>query len=244
MSGGDRLVAVYLTLKYYKGDSPAFFSRMSKNRRLLRFESLLRNSTNLPYDTIKKYVPMLIELGVCCFSDDGDFYMVGNDNLKVMFRSQKMIPIALGKNMIETSYNSYMVRIHSSSLKQAKSIVYKQNKSVLLLQKDNPSNLADFKAARKLSKRFPDGIEVTDEIVLSNEGFARLKNSERGYKAIGGYWKSRLKKLKLINTKRRGELISKCELESFLSFRKSLPREYIYQQGYIYRELPSKLIIL
>jgi hypothetical protein len=106
--GGDKLIAVYVILKTSRNGEIKYYSHKSKNNKFVGGFSLLRSKTNLTLHSIKKYVPILIDMGLCFIDKNGDFVMIGNEKIKDLYNSRKLVPINIGVNLSETSLYSFM----------------------------------------------------------------------------------------------------------------------------------------
>ena len=242
---GDKLIAVYSILKTNFDNNGKYYSFTSKNNKKVSGYSILRAKTNLTLHTLKKYVPILIKLELCFFDLNNDFVLVGNDKLKTIFNSKKLVPIKIDKNLIHTAYNVYFVRLHSNERKQKKAIEKKYNQRELLKLKDNPKSLKQLKAIRRLEKKDDKKGFFTDKCVLSIKGFCYLKFTEEN-KLKGNYWKKKLIDKKLVSTKRRFEVIKKMSYKEFLNSKSNcqFKRNLKYVNGCMVLELVSELTIL
>lgn len=243
---GDKLIAVYSILKKKSEHHSKYYSFVSKNNKKVSGYSLLRNKTNISLHTLNKYVPLLIELGICFFDVNGNFILLGTDKLKENFKSKKILPIVLEKNVIKTAYNSYYVRIHSSAKKQEKQIEKKHIQRELLKRKDNPRSLKELRQIKKILKKGKlDGYFI-DKCVLSVNGFSFLKSNEDNNKSKGSYWKSKMLKLKLISTKRRFETINKMSFNEYKNLKNNsvFKNNVKFLNGLVVKELVSELNVL
>lgn len=238
---GDKLIAVYSILKTTTQGNGRFYSYKSKNNKIVSNYALLRKHTNISLVTLKKYIPILIELKLCFFNTSGDFILIGNEKTKQKFNSKKLVPIAIGKNIITTAYNVYFVRVHSSEQKQNKAIEKKRNQSELLKRADNPRSLKELKAVRKIQKNRKEKGFFIEKCVLNINSYCFLKCNEEK-KSKGSYWKQKLINKKLIQTKRRFELIKKMEYKEFKQLKANcnLNRSIVYYNGFLAKELVSE----
>lgn len=241
----DRLIAMYSILKQsrLKGETK-YQAFTSRNNKVVSGYSLLRNKTNMSLVTLKKYIPALINLNLCYFDKKGDFIVIGNDKLKATY-NDKIIPILIGKNIIETALNVFYVRLHASEKNQIKRIKIKTNQSELLKQIENPTNTELYKKAKSFVKRNGNEIKLIDKCVLSIKGYAGLKK-DSSCKGLGNYWKRRLKSKKLIKTKRRFDIIQEMDFKEFqiLKSSKQISGKYIYYDGYLVEELASEFSVI
>lgn len=237
---GDSLLAVYTVLRANKNSQIKYYSYTAKNNKFIGGYSLLRKQTNLSLSVLKKYVPVLIEMGLCFFDRNGDFVLLGGEKLKELYNSYKLVPITLGNTLTKTKYNCYSIRVMSSERQQKRMIDKKKHRSELLLQSQNPKNLKQLKAAKRVKDK---NIEITDKAILSNQGFAYLKDNTQNNKSKGHYWKSRLVSNGIIKSSRRFEIIQKMSYNEYCIIKKyhGIPPNYTYIRGGMAKELPATL---
>lgn len=238
--GGDKLLAVFCTLKAYRGKSDKYYAFKSRNHKSIGGYSLLRSKTNLSLSVIQKYVPMLINMGLCSIDSSGNVSIAGNDKLKSKFNN-KLVPIRIGKNFIDTSYNTISVRLSSEERQQRIQIGIKTHRRDLLLQLNDPKTAAAYKEAKRVVDKYGSSISVTECVVMSNAGFAALKDGTQNNKHKGAYWKKKLKQKGLISTKRRFKRVMKASFEEYKQYRvfSNCPQNTKYSYGYIVEELVS-----
>jgi hypothetical protein len=241
----DKLISVYATLKVNADKHSKYYAFTSKNNKTVTNYSLLRNKTNISLITLKKYIPILIELELCFFEENGDFVMLGKNNIDNIKKTKKLVPIQIGKNIINTAYNVYFVRLHSTELKQNKAIEKKHNQRELLKRKDNPRSLKELKLIKKLERKTSSDSFDIDKSVLSILSYSFLKcNEEKKHK--GCYWKNKMIKKNLIVTKRRFKIIDKISFTGYVNFKKfsdnkDLTKKLVYINGYLCEELVSEI---
>lgn len=240
--GGDKLISVYSILKTSRNGEIKYYSFQSRNNKIVSGYSLLRNKTNLTLHSLKKYVPLLIELNLCWFDNNGDFILLGNEKTKSLFRKndKKLVPIKIGKNLTHTAYNVLSVRFHSSESKQLKQIEKKHIQRELLSRKDDPRSLKELKQIRKILKYDKPDSYFIDKCVLSTTSYAYIKDCSDS-KSKGAYWKNVLKQKNIITTSRRFEEIKKMSLKEFLKLKSSykMPKILVYRNGHLVKELVS-----
>ncbi|MBC7525228.1 MAG: hypothetical protein H7239_12415 [Flavobacterium sp.] len=239
--GGDKLIATYSVLKQSRNKEKQYFSFTSKNNKKVSGYSLLRNKTNISLHTLKKYIPTLINAGLCSFNDIGDFILLGNSKTKELYSSHKLVPIIIGKNLVHTAYNSMAVRLYSSEAKQLRQIEIKRNQSELLKRKDNPRSLKELKAIRKILKNENRNDFFIDKSVLSLQSYAYIKDNSNS-KAKGYYWKNKLKQKNIIVSKRRFNNIKQMTLKEFLFLKSNskIPKLFLYRSGWLVEEIVSE----
>ena len=235
--GGDRLIAVYAILKTSRNGEIKYYSYTAKNNKFISGYSLLRAKTNLTLHSIEKYVPTLIDMGLCFIDKNGDFVLVGNQKLKKQYNN-KLLPIKIGVNLTDTAYNSLAVRVFSMEKTQKTQIEKKQTRSEIIAY-----------GSKRLSKyyenKFGDNLEVNEKIVLSLQGFGDLKHSEdnklRDIKSSGAYYKKKLREKGFIKTKREFKKIQKTTYSEYLQLKKYfyLSNKITYKNGWLVEELIS-----
>ncbi len=240
--GGDKLISTFAILKTSR-ESDKFYAYTSRNKKFVGGFSLLRAKTNLTLHTIKKYVPTLIEMGLVNIESSGDVYVMGGEKIKTLYSSRKLVPILIGKNLNDTTDNSFSVRLFSAKTQQEREIIKKQNRSELLKQALNPTNPKLYrKAIKLLNKLNGEGITIVDAVVLSNQGYALLKNSVFNNKPMGGYWKRKLIKKGNIKSKRRFKRLEKMSYSTYLDYISFYPsRKLVYKNGFLCEEIVSTL---
>lgn len=219
--GGDRLIAVYSILKSSRNGEIKYYSYKAKNNKFIGGYSLLRAKTNLTLHCIETYVSILIEMGLCYIHSNGDFVVLGGEKIKELYNCKKLVPILIGKNMTDTSYNVMSVRIHSAQKQQEREIKLKQNRSELLKQASNPTNFKLHKKALKAVKKYGKEITVLDKTVLSNQGYAYLKDGSTDNKSKGAYWKKKLKENGIVKTRRRFTLLGEISYSEYSQLKSS-----------------------
>ena len=240
--GGDKLIAVYAILKTSRDGEVKYYSYTSKNNKFVGGFSLLRSKTNLTLHSIKKYVPVLIDMGLCFIDKNEDFVMLGNEKTKSVYKSKKLVPITVGKNITKTVLFSFAVRSFSAEKKQKTEINKKLTRSEIISQGANPKNLKALKKAKRLHGEVTD---LNEKTVLSLQGFGVLKHSKKNeiknIKSTGSYWKRKLKNANIIKTKREFKKIDKITFSEYLTLKKygDLKNRHTYKNGYLVEETIS-----
>lgn len=237
---GDKLIAVYSILKTSRNGDIKYYSYKSKNNKIVSGFSLLRAKTCLSLSVIEKYVPILIEKGLCFIDKNGDFVMLGNEKTKELYNSYKIVPVKIGKNFNETATFVVSVRIHAAKKQQDIMISKKKYRSEIIFQGNNPKSLKDLKKAKRFYKLYGNE-EFTDNTILSNQGFCELKSGERDNKSKGQYWKSKLIKNGLVKSKRRFNSIQPMPYSVYRLMKKhgDFKNNYKYINGQLCEEIIS-----
>lgn len=238
--GGDKLLAVYATLKVNSARS-RYYNYIAKNNRKVSGYGLLRAKTNISLSTLKNYIPYLVELGLCEFTDKG-FSMLGSNRLK-LDHNDKMVPLVVSGKITDTSYNMMSVRFHSLTRQQERQIIKKQRLSELKSQARYSSKaFKKFKKAEK-SGRYENFLH-TEYVCLSNEGYAKIKDGEKDNKSRGEYWKRVAVQKGLVSSERVLEKIQRMSyseytiLKSFSDFDYSLT----YYRGFLCKNRVSTIL--
>ena len=243
--GGDKLVAVYAILKTSRNGEVKYYSYKSNNNKFVSGYALLRAKTNLTLHTIEKYVPVLIDMGLCFIDKNGDFVLLGNDKINTLYSSRKLVPVTIGANVTETVLFSFSVRSFSAERKQQTEINKKLTRSEVISQGANPRNLKELKKAQRLLKTFGEVTNLTEKTVLSLNGFGVLKHTEKNeikdIKSSGSYWRKKLKNANIIKTKREFKKVQQMSFAEYLNFKKygELTNRHTYKNGYLVEETIS-----
>lgn len=206
--GGDSLVALFCHLRIGKGDRQWIKPRGREGtlKTLERISGVSRN-------TLKRYVPVLIDMGFVYVQGNGRIEVRGRRWSKKRFKGKfKLVPVYLGKNFTETKAMSGYVRVRSNIDNQQKQIDKKIKRIERLMQ------------APKRNKRSLDEVRVRKTTTLSNQGFADLLKGLGRSKNTGKYHKQKLIKFGLLSQVRELKLVfpGVKSLEFLRSFKSSL----------------------
>lgn len=245
-TGGDRLIAVYCIIKASKSGKNRILPITSGGKTIKHYR-LLHKTTGISEKTLKKYIPELEKLNLCNFSKYGGFYLTGNNKVNSVFKSgkTKFVKIKIG-TIAETALCSFFVRIKSLENTQINKIAKHQRQINIIARAEKGYALksSERKTMKSLIKN-----EITigklkthcDKVVLSNEGFAKLKTDQNDKKQKGHYWKSKLVKSGMIKTKRIFEFVCKSTYEEYLSLKiNTQNRKLLFRNGIVYLELISE----
>jgi hypothetical protein len=244
--GGDKLISVYCILKKARNGEKRIHTELTSQGKSIKFYRLLHKKTNLSEATLKKYVPKLIDLGICNFSADGGFYLSGTNKINARFTKKinKFVKIKTG-SLSETVLGSYLVRIKSLENSQIKKIEKTQRQINIMLR--GQSGFLKTKSERNSFKRMvKKGITLAKLqsyckiVILSNQGFAYYKSEQRDMKSKGSYWKRKLSTSNLIHTRRNFDFIKECTYSEYLSLKSNTGnRKLVFKNGKVYAELVS-----
>ena len=243
--GGDKLIAVYSILKTSRNGEVKYYAYKSKNNKFVSGYALLRAKTNLTLHTIQKYVPVLIDMGLCFIDKNGDFVLLGNDKTNELYNSRKLVPVTIGANITETVLFSFAVRSFSAEKKQQTEINKKLTRSEVISQGANPRNLKEYKKAQRILKTHGEVTNLTEKTVLSLDGFGVLKHTEenniKDIKSSGSYWRRKLKNANIIKTRREFKKVQEMSFSEYLTLKKygDLTNRHTYKDGYLVEETIS-----
>lgn len=239
LEGGDNLIAVYAMLKSGKNGGIKIYK---EDRNIYH---TLKSKTTLSVTTLRKYIKVLIAMGLCHFDLAGNFVLAGNNKINKEYKKRKikLIRIEIGTYQ-QTKLNSFVVRLKTMQILQEKAIQRKSKQKQIKARDDKGYYLTP--QERKFLN-FCEKKEVFDgyynaNISLSNYGFSKLKHGATKSKGSGEYWKRKLVKNNIIETKREFQFLRKASYEDYRKMRwdnKSL----VYSNGSIYIELVSSFRI-
>lgn len=232
--GNDGLISVYSFLRFYKEGGIKYY-----NEGKLSGYNLLRAKTKLSLTTLKRYVPQLVQLGLCHFDRRGQLVLTGTNKINKLYKKGKLkfVPIQIG-TLRQTKLFSFRVRVFKMEQQQKNRIDRKDRLNNIIERKKNnrflsKSQFAQFKAMTDLDWEYYNSNNFEANTVLSNQGYSKLKGSNSG-----GYWKKQLVSAGIIKTKRNIKLIRKCTKSEYQII-KLLDRSYSYYNGKLYKEFPS-----
>lgn len=232
--GGDKLIAVYSILKTSRNNDIKYYAYTAKNNKFIGGYYLLRSKTNLTLHSIKKYVPVLIDMELCFIDKNGDFVLIGNEKIKQKYNT-KLVPIKIGFNLTDTVYNSLTVRLFSAEKSQKTQIEKKQTRSEIIAYGSK-------KMSKYYDKKYGHNLEVNEKTVLSLQGFGDLKHGEtnniRNIKSSGAYYKKKLREKGIVKTKREFKKLEKSTYSEYVQMKKyfTIGRKITYKNGWIVEE--------
>jgi len=235
---GDRLIAVYSILKAVKRGRDKIPAKKNKNY------ALLHKSTKLSIKTLKKYIPVLIKMGLCAFSNSGDFVMLGSNKIHRKYKTknkQKFVGITID-TFTKTTLNAFKVRVYSMEQAQKnridKSFLQKNIMSRVESNKYlTPQESKIYKALAKKGITLSSFNNYCEEVVLSVCGFGLLKSGVRDRLYLGAYWKNKLISAGIIKSTRRTAKIRKCSKAEFEKLKtQNFSIHLSLFKGWLYRE--------
>ena len=247
--GGDKLIAIYLILKSAKNSKSRILAEKTSQGKSIKFYRLLHKKTKLSEATLKKYVPKLINLGICNFSANGSFYILGNNKTNKRFDKKNCLKIEVS-NLIKTALNSYLVRVKALEKTQIKNIE-KHQRQINIISRAERGFFLKKSEKNTLKRLIKKEITISklnthcDKVVLSNKGFAFLKDLDKDKKSKGYYHKQKLIKANLIKTKREFKFLIDCSYLDFLIIkRETNNRKLVFRNNKLYIELVSSFKVL
>lgn len=232
--GGTTLVAIYAELKAFRNSEERYKPIKHKsNNKVSTGYTLLSKCTGISKVTLKKYVPMLIELGLAYFDqNNGALHLNGYKKIAIS-KTKKLLPVAIRSSLTETKASVQFILLNSNREAQIKSAIKKQTLKDQLKRSLSPSGIISKRVYRKLCNlrekgiTKPSQIKVVKDVILSNQGFASILTQNSTSKSNGHYLKKKFSSLGLIETRRRFKDI----LGRQISFDEYLNWRYIAKQG-------------
>lgn len=248
---GQGLSAVYATLLATRNAIHCHsFYKNSNNKRTSGYRLLAKNS-GLSINTLKKYVPDLIELGLCRFTDNGSLLMTGKKKLS---KKKKFVKVIIGRNLAETKNYVNGIIICGNIRNQRTLIDKKITLSIILckLAKDIPLTKKECRLYKNAVKN--GGINLHDlkkveNTVLSNSRISDLITHNLSQSpSLGTYYRKKFVENGQILSRRRFKRVvdHKMSWEHFISIRKSLYDNYgfvTYRKGYVVQPIASEVAI-
>lgn len=234
--GGDNLIAVYSKLKYAKNGK----IKIHKENRSIYHT--LKSKTNLSITTLRKYIKILMEEQLCNFDNKGNFCMAGTNKINKLYKKgrTKVVPIEISTYK-ETKLFSFRVRVKAMEQTQKNAIDVKthRNKLIAKAQKNQFLTKLEFKQLKNITKRNLSVDNLNDKVILSIQGYYKLKSGKQNSSNNGQFWKAKLVEAGIIKIRRVQELIRKATKEEFKSLN-SYDKSLFYYKGFIYKESISE----
>lgn len=232
--GNDELISVFSLLKFNKNSTIKYYN--------VKNYAELSKRTTLSITTLKKYVPILINLGLCKFESNGDFSVLGNNKINKLYKKGrlKLVPIEIGTYK-QTKLFSFRVRILRMEQNQKNTIDTKSNRNNIIAKGNKRQFLSklEFKQLKNLKKKDISITDINDKVILSIQGYYKLKSGKQNKGNNGQFWKAKLIEAGIIKARRVQELIKKCNKEEFKALR-GYDKSLFYYKGGVYRELISE----
>ena len=232
--GGDELISVFSLLKFHKNGEIKYYN--------VKNYAELSKRTTISITTLKRYIPILIDLGFCRFESQGDFYVIGNNKLNKLYKKGKLklVPIEIATYK-QTKMFSFRVRILRMEQNQKNTIDIKSNRNNIIAKGSRRQFLSklEFKQLKNLKKKGISITDINDKVILSIQGYYKLKSGKQNKGNNGQFWKAKLIEAGIIKARRVQELITKCDKEEFKALR-GYDKSLFYYKGGVYRELISE----
>lgn len=237
--GGDSLISVYAHLKFGKNGAIKYYKQEKTS-----IYKTLKQATNLSITTLKKYIPILQKEGLVYFDTVGNFCILGNNKINILYKKKgrtKLVPIEIAKTFKETKLFSFRVRIKSMEQTQKNAIDLKSHRNNLIAKAQKRQFLTklEFKQLKNITKRKLSVDNLNDKVILSIQGYYKLKSGKRNNSNNGQYWKAKLQTAGIIKTRRVQELIKKSTEEEFKALN-SYDKSLFYYKGAVYQESISE----
>jgi hypothetical protein len=191
---GHGLAAVYATLLATRNRGHCFaYEKNESNNKYTQGYRLLVKYSGLSLTALKKYVPRLMEMGLCRFTHNGSLLMRGRKSLG----TKKAIKIKIGNNLSETKTwvkgIPVLANIRSQrSMKDKKVtlniIICKVRKNIPLTKRE----LKIYKAAQKNPRIDLENLNKVENTVLSNKRISELVSyNESQSPSLGTYYRKK-----------------------------------------------------
>ena len=228
---------MYSILKFYKNGEIKYY-----NEGKLKGYNLLHAKTKLSITTLKRYVPQLEQLGLCAFDKHKQLSLLGTNKINTLYKKGKLkfVPIQIGSYK-ETKLFSFRVRILNMEQNQKNTIDTKSHRINIIakFQKRQYLTKLEFKQFKNFKDKNLSEDDLNDKVVLSIQGYYKLKSGKPNRNNNGQFWKAKLQKAGIIKTRRVQELIKKCNKEEF-EILNNYDRALFYYKGAVYRECISE----
>src|SRR5690606_22143865 len=96
------LIGIYATLLHKRNASHCYKTIKNKsNGKITKGYRLLARESGFSLTALKKYVPLLIEEGLCDFTINGGFFMVGANKINKIYKTNKKVCIKVGGSLTD-----------------------------------------------------------------------------------------------------------------------------------------------
>lgn len=240
------LLAVYATLLKYRTEGHYY---SPKNE--LKGYKLLSQQTCISENTLRKNIPTLIGMGLCYFSNNGGFFLVGRNKVNQLFENttKKMVPVYIGNTFCETKGNVKLILIRTNLKRQEKA--YRKKATLHKVKEATEKGIrvsnAEYNLYKKSNVDF-NNLNKVENTVLSNNGFSKILGENKS-ESFGKYWKNTLEKRGFISTRRRYRRINnkKLSYSEYKTIKNQLISSYGvfigYLNGYLVEYICSEVVI-
>lgn len=253
--GGYNLVAVYCELKAFRNRPEKYVPITHSNNKKSSGYRLLQKCTSISIPTLKKNVPLIIEMGLGEFDFSGGFLMKGNRKTRLS-TSGKLVPIKIGKSYTDTRLSAKFV-VLSSNLRRQK-ILWKRKETLSELFKVKKSNngflskrdmtLLDQACSRGESL---GNMQMVKNSILSNKRIHelvsnRVSTNDLSSKSCGKYIKKKFREKGWIETRRRfRDILNRyVPIDEYLRMKLSIRRAgeiVTWRKGRVVKEICNEI---
>lgn len=230
--GGDSAVACFVLIKNRRGKNGKIFKEGKRS-----IYHTLKEKTNLSITTLKRYIKVMIELGVCFFDSVGNFCFLGGNKINKKYNKKKQVRVEVG-TFQQTKLFSFRVRIYTMERLQKNAIdrKYKQKNIIARMSKGYFTSKQERNFLKSCDNKGKTVEDYNAKTILSNQGYSKLKHGTERSKSSGYFWKKKLVNAKLIQVERRFKFLRKGTKLDYLENRK-FDRTIVYKNGRIFKEL-------
>jgi hypothetical protein len=241
------LISIYAKLLKGRNKIHYYAPVKNSNNKVSRGYRLLTKEVDISLTALKKYIPHLIKLDLCRFTDSGGFHLNGSTKNQKQFKNhkKKKVPIDVSGTLSQTKTSAKSIIIISNVLtSQPRAIEKKLTLHKRL--KAREMGFATLKEIKSLKKAEKNGLnkKVTQQTILSNEGIKRLLSQNKPISKQ--YWKKKLIKEGYLLFRRRFLPLQ----DKTMSYREYLLHKpytegnATYKNGRLVRELTSEVIVV
>ena len=243
------LVAVYASLLHNRNNSHCYvpFKNKSNNKTTSGYRLLAREN-KISLNTLKKYVPLLMEESICYFTKGGGFFMVGAKTLAEQYNNKKnkKVCIHIYDSLVDIKTSVMAVPIMTNIIvSQTKSIDKKLtlSKTKMALKKNYNVSLKQFKKLEKAIEAGYDFSSVQNNTILSVNGLERILESVGNGSYDGKYWKKKLVENGYLTFRRRFKSLSSKTMsyQEYLKHKPYFEGHITYTNGRICKEVVSEV---
>lgn len=247
---GYGLAATYAILLSSRNRGHCFAYHQNSNNKFTKGYRMLALHSGLSMHTLKKYVPRLVEMGLCRFTRNGSLLMRGRRSLG----TRKSIRIQLGNNLAEVKTfikgipvlaNIRAQRSMSDKKVTLKIIISKVKRDIPLTKRE----LKIYKAAQKNPRLDLENLNKVENTILSNKRISELVTYNQSQSpSLGTYYRKKFHQNGQMVSRRRYKRVIDHRMShgEFMNIRKSLYDNYgfvTYRKGYVVRPIASEVAI-
>lgn len=257
--GGTGLVGTYVMLLKSRDGYHCYNTLSNKNNKITKGKRLISKHSGVSLSALERYLPTLIEMGLCSHMKNGGFFLVGSKKINQNYNSSKKVSVRVGKNLRETKGNVNAVLVIANLRRQYKFIDKKITLNKALCQEAKGKTLDSTQVKLILKANKNSFIDITnlkkvENVVLSNKGISNVITgaiTDEGHKAVskGGYWRKVLQRRGFIYSRRRFKTIwaEKISYTTYLSMREWFYENHgfvTYKNGRVVKPIVSEVMVL